>query len=100
MLTTQQVYLFDLIGRQSQGCCISRATRTVVLGERSTKGYAFPVIRPLACLGKTLAHELGHALSLDHPAGKTFGDGASETSQFGRDNLMTGGQDRSGGGGK
>jgi hypothetical protein len=71
------------------------------MGERSTKGYAFPVIRPLACLGKTLAHELGHALALDHPAGKAWScDGASKTAQFGRDNLMTGGQDRSGGGGE
>jgi hypothetical protein len=46
-------------------------------------------------------HELGHALALDHPAGKAWScDGASKTAQFGRDNLMTGGQDRSGGGGE
>lgn len=81
------------------GCCISRESHTVIMGQRSTKGYPVPTIRPLPCLAKTCAHELGHALDLDHPRGKCFSDGTSYTHCYGRDNLMTGGQDNRGGGG-
>lgn len=57
-------------------------------------------MRPLACLAKTFAHELGHALGLDHPRGRCFADGTPHTLKYGRDNLMTGGKDSNGGGGE
>lgn len=98
-MDTYDVYFFDLVGQQSQGCCISEATHTVIMGRRSTKGYHTPTERPIECLGKTCAHELGHALGLKHPRGKCFSDGVTCTLQHGNDNLMTGGQDAKGGGG-
>jgi hypothetical protein len=69
------------------------------MGNRSTKGYTQPTTRPLHCLAKTCAHELGHALGLNHPKGETFSDGTPLTLRHGRDNLMTGGADARGGGG-
>lgn len=95
------IFMFDFIGQESQGCCISRASHSIILGHRSTKGYPTPTLRPLPCLGKTCAHELGHALSLDHPKGRVFGNGVSHTEQHGnQNNLMSGGQDKNGGGGE
>ncbi len=49
---------------------------------------------------KTCAHELGHALSLDHPGRQRFPNGVSCTEQHGSNNLMTGGVDAAGGGGE
>ena len=98
-LKTYDIYFFDFIGQQSQGCCISRQTHTVIMGYRSTKGYTNPTVRPLHCLAKTAAHELGHALSLDHPFGQVFQNGDSKTKKHCRDNLMRGGRDVDGGGG-
>merc|ERR1719162_491482 len=79
------------------------------MGERSTKGYDTPTKRPHRCLGKTAAHELGHALGLNHPHGQFFEDGnpqlllsRSSSNRRGRRpqrNLMEGGSDRNGGGG-
>lgn len=99
-LHTFDVYIFDFIGHQSQGCCISRDTHTVIMGARSTKGYPEPTLRPLPCLAKTCAHELGHALGLNHPRGQHFSDGTPQTMTHGRNNLMTGGKDSLGGGGE
>jgi hypothetical protein len=98
--STYDVWFFDFIGKQSQGCCIDRGTRTVIMGRRSSKGYPGPTARPLACLGKTCAHEIGHALSLGHPSGQRFRDGTACDSSTGRNNLMTGGKDSNGGGGE
>jgi hypothetical protein len=61
------IWIFDYIGNGSQGCCIDRKCKTIIIGQRSTKGYAAPTVRPNHCLGKTCAHELGHALFLEHP---------------------------------
>lgn len=99
-LATFDVYIFDFIGHESQGCCISRDTHTVIMGVRSTKGYPEPTRRPLHCLAKTCAHELGHALGLDHPRGQRFSDGTARTVSHGRNNLMSGGKDSMGGGGE
>lgn len=97
---TFDIWFFDMIGMDSQGCCIDRTSRTVIMGRRSTKGYAGPTERPLQCLGKTCAHELGHALHLNHPSGQKFKDGVPCDYFTGRNNLMTGGVDAAGGGGE
>jgi phytoene dehydrogenase-like protein len=70
------------------------------MGNRSTKGYPVLTERPIHCLAKTCAHELGHALDLDHPKGQVFSDGTPHTAVYGnKNNLMTGGVDHKGGGG-
>lgn len=92
-LNTFDVYVFEFIGKESQGCCISRDTYTIIIGNKSTKGYIEPTIRPLPCLAKTCAHELGHALQLDHPKGMKFSNGVSCTFKYHHDNLMIGGAD-------
>ena len=104
--STFDVYFFDMTGNGSQGVCISREHRVVIMGERSTKGYNEPTKRPHSCLAKTMAHELGHALGLGHPwdkATKTclvFRDGVKQCMERHEDdNLMKGGEDRHGGGG-
>lgn len=94
------VWFFDCTGQKSQGICINRSKRTVILGERSSKGYPVLTCRPLHCIAKTMAHELGHALDLNHPAGKRFTDGKGKCSaNRSHKNLMQGGKDRKGGGG-
>jgi len=95
------VWFLDTTGHQSQGICIDRKWRTILMGERSTKGYPKATKRPHDCLSKTMAHELGHALGLDHPQGQTFMDGTPLTREREHEhpNLMSGGSDRNGGGG-
>ncbi|OEU15704.1 hypothetical protein FRACYDRAFT_240397 [Fragilariopsis cylindrus CCMP1102] len=120
--TTSNIYdiwFIDMVGQQSQGQCIDRTSRTIIMGERSTKGYNEPTKRPHDCIAKTAAHELGHALSLNHPQkGMKFDDGrnqilssASSSSSSSKSkynnkdnsnsnkNLMSGGSDIKGGGG-
>lgn len=97
---TYDIWLFDIIGNQSQGCCIDRNSKTVIVGRRSSKGYPCMIARPLSCLGKTCAHELGHALGLGHPKKKRFSDGTPSDLNTKRSNLMTGGADILGGGGE
>jgi len=96
---TYDIWFVDMIGHQSQGICIDRRTRTVIMGERSTKGYDEPTNRPHDCLAKTAAHELGHALSLNHPMRLKFEDGQSQILTRDKKNLMAGGIDFRGGGG-
>jgi len=90
------IWFMDMVGHQSQGICIDRQRRTILMGERSTKGYDTPTKRPHDCLAKTAAHELGHALTLGHPRGRRFEDGAPQATA---NNLMSGGVDATGGGG-
>eukprot|EP00536_Pseudo-nitzschia_multiseries_P004340 jgi/Psemu1/187903/e_gw1.72.12.1 len=111
--SSYDVWIIDTTGHQSQGMCIDRGRRTIVMGERSTKGYPTPTKRPHDCLAKTMAHELGHALGLGHPSGRFFADGTPQlptpatatatatatTEGHSGKNLMTGGSDRNGGGG-
>lgn len=98
--TTYDVWIFDFIGMKSQGCCIDRFNRVIIMGQRSTKGYIEPTLRPLTGLAKTMAHELGHALGLNHPKGRKFKDGTTQTVDTARNNLMIGGVDETGGGGE
>ena len=117
--TTSNIYdiwFIDMVGQQSQGQCIDRTSRTIIMGERSTKGYNEPTKRPHDCIAKTAAHELGHALLLNHPQkGMKFDDGrnqilslsssSSKSKYNNKDNsnsnknLMSGGSDIKGGGG-
>mmetsp|Transcript_6433 Transcript_6433/g.9349 ORF Transcript_6433/g.9349 Transcript_6433/m.9349 type:complete len:327 (+) Transcript_6433:125-1105(+) len=91
-----EVWFMDTIGDTLQGVCIDRRNRTIIMGERSTKGYKNLTARPHECLAKTMAHELGHALGLNHPKGMKFKDGKNRSN---KNNLMTGGKDSMGGGG-
>ena len=104
--TSYDVYFLDMTGNGSQGVCISREYRSVIMGERSTKGYPEPTKRPHLCLAKTMAHELGHLLELGHPWDKgekkciLFRDGVKQCVEKDvQHNLMTGGVDKNGGGG-
>ena len=102
-LDTYDVYFFDFIGDGFQGVTWFN-TRTVVMGLNSTKGYSSPTRRSAACLAKTAAHELGHALGLGHPRGQKHPNGVSQlfdvrTGKENPDNLMCGGTDKKGGGG-
>ena len=36
---TYDIWVMDIVGHQSQGICIDRKRHTVIMGERSTKGY-------------------------------------------------------------
>lgn len=100
------IHLFDFIGQTFQGCCIDRESHSIIMGVRSNKGYAQVTRRPDACLAKTMAHELGHALQLNHPRGQQWPDGSGyvlDAEGMGRenlDNIMVGGADRRGGGGR
>lgn len=96
---TYDIFLLDSIGNTLQGMCICRTTHTIVMGERSNKGYATLAPRPHSCLAKTMAHELGHALNLEHTRNKCFVVDQSPRSCSGNPNLMEGGMDSTGGGG-
>jgi len=98
-LGTYNIWFMDMVGHQYQGMCIDRKTHTVIMGERSTKGYSTLTKRPHECLAKTAAHELGHALTLNHPKNKIFEDGTDQILTGNKKNLMTGGRDVIGGGG-
>jgi len=95
--TAFNVWILDFIGQESQGVCIDRGSHSIIIGQRSNKGYPEVTVRSLPCLSKTIAHELGHALGLDHPGGGRFSDGDPLCGY--RRNLMTGGVDKRGGGG-
>jgi len=73
-------------------------SHTIIIGQRSNKGYQQITVRPLKCLGKTMAHELGHALSLEHLIQRPFSCGSARNDS-GLKNLMEGGSDAKGGGG-
>ena len=73
----------------------------VHVGMSTTKGEpdgAPPRVRTAEFLGRTLAHELGHALTLMHTRRRAFSDG-TPCNHSGRPNVMEGGTDAKGGAG-
>ena len=115
--TTYQIFVHSVLNKHPQragaiqGYALgSGPTSTVHIGAWTTKGFPQPTERKAEYVGRTLCHELGHALSLKHTSKRVWSDGCFMAGSHARvfegkasarpfRNVMAGASDAKGGAG-